>query len=253
MRIAVFCGSSRRAPEIYLSAARSVGTEIARRGHVVVYGGGRTGLMGAVADAALAAGGKVEGVILRDFIEQDVHHMGIDELYSVDDMRSRKAGLDERADGFIALPGGLGTFEEVTEILSFRKLALHGRPLVFVNVEGFFDPLIALVERAIEADFDKPEVRGYYAVTPDPKAAIDRIEAERGMPTGFLVPGSNRLGAALDVARATARRAERNAVTHMRAGGYEGSYVLAYLNRLADYLFMLARGAEETWTPSKET
>ncbi len=85
------------------------------------------------------------------------------------------------------------------------------------------------------------------------EAAIDRIEAERGMPTGFLVPGSNRLGAALDVARATARRAERNAVTHMRAGGYEGSYVLAYLNRLADYLFMLARGAEETWTPSKET
>ena len=85
------------------------------------------------------------------------------------------------------------------------------------------------------------------------EAAIDRIEAERGMPTGFLVPGSNRLGAALDVARATARRAERNAVTHMRAGGYEGSYVLAYLNRLADYLFMLARGAEETWTSSKET
>ncbi len=87
----------------------------------------------------------------------------------------------------------------------------------------------------------------------DIEAAIDRIEAERGMPTGFLVPGSNRLGAALDVARATARRAERNAVTHMRAGGYEGSYVLAYLNRLADYLFMLARSAEETWTPSKET
>ncbi len=85
------------------------------------------------------------------------------------------------------------------------------------------------------------------------EAAIDRIEGERGMPAGFLVPGSNRLGAALDVARATARRAERNAVTHMRAGGYEGSYVLAYLNRLADYLFMLARAAEETWTPSKET
>jgi cob(I)alamin adenosyltransferase len=85
------------------------------------------------------------------------------------------------------------------------------------------------------------------------ETAIDRIEAERGMPTGFLVPGSNRLGAALDVARATARRAERNAVAHMRGGGYEGSYVLAYLNRLADYLFMLARAAEETWTPSKET
>ncbi len=87
----------------------------------------------------------------------------------------------------------------------------------------------------------------------DLESAIDKIEQERGTPQVFLVPGSNRLGAALDVARATARRAERNAVTHLRAGGYEGSYVLAYLNRLTDYLFMLARAAEETWTPSKET
>lgn len=87
----------------------------------------------------------------------------------------------------------------------------------------------------------------------DLERAIDAIEAEQGMPEVFLVPGSNRLGAALDVARATARRAERNAVTHLRAGGYKGSYVLAYLNRLTDYLFMLARAAEETWTPSKET
>ncbi len=87
----------------------------------------------------------------------------------------------------------------------------------------------------------------------DLEGAIDRIEAERGMPQGFFVPGSNRLGAALDLARATARRAERNAVSHLRMGGYTGSYVLAYLNRLTDYLFMLARAAEETWTPSKET
>lgn len=85
------------------------------------------------------------------------------------------------------------------------------------------------------------------------ETAIDGIEQERGTPTVFLVPGGNRLGAALDVARATARRAERNAVTHLRGGGYEGSYVLPYLNRLTDYLFMLARAAEETWIPSKET
>jgi cob(I)alamin adenosyltransferase len=87
----------------------------------------------------------------------------------------------------------------------------------------------------------------------DLERAIDRIESERGLPEVFMVPGSNRLGAALDLARATARRAERNAVTHVRAGGYESSHVLAYLNRLTDYLFMLARAAEETWTPSKET
>jgi uncharacterized protein (TIGR00730 family) len=125
VRIAVFCGSSRRAGEAFLDPARALGQEIARRGHVLIYGGGRTGLMGAVADAALAAGGAVRGVILREFIEQDVHHLGIDELYTVDDMRARKAGLDERADAFVALPGGYGTLEELTEILSFRKLALR--------------------------------------------------------------------------------------------------------------------------------
>lgn len=97
------------------------------------------------------------------------------------------------------------------------------------------------------------ETRVTAAMVADLEQAIDQIEAERGMPEGFLVPGGNRLGAALDVARATARRAERNAVAHLRKGGYEGSYVLAYLNRLADYLFMLARAAEETWTSSKET
>ena len=97
------------------------------------------------------------------------------------------------------------------------------------------------------------ETRVTAEMVADLESAIDAIEAERGMPEVFLVPGSNRLGAALDVARATARRAERNTVTHLRAGGYKGSYVLAYLNRLTDYLFMLARAAEETWTPSKET
>jgi cob(I)alamin adenosyltransferase len=97
------------------------------------------------------------------------------------------------------------------------------------------------------------ESRVTAAMVAELESAIDKIEAERGMPTVFLVPGGNRLGAALDVARATARRAERNAVTHLRAGGYADSHVLPYLNRLTDYLFMLARAAEETWTPSKET
>ena len=97
------------------------------------------------------------------------------------------------------------------------------------------------------------ETRVSTEMVADLEQAIDRIEEDRGTPQVFLVPGSNRLGAALDLARATARRAERNAVTHLRKGGYQGSYVLAYLNRLTDYLFMLARAAEETWTPSKET
>jgi uncharacterized protein (TIGR00730 family) len=177
MRIAVFCGSSRKSKEVFLAAARGVGAEIARRGHTLIYGGGRTGLMGAVADAALAENGRVLGVILREFIEQDVHHLGIEQLYAVEDMRSRKAGLDERADAFVALPGGYGTLEELAEILSFRKLGLHHRTLVLVNTAGFFDPLLAQIERAVEEGFDAPAALSYFRVTDDPRAAVDLCEA----------------------------------------------------------------------------
>jgi uncharacterized protein (TIGR00730 family) len=177
VRIAVFCGSSARSPEPYVADARRLGTEIARRGHTLIYGGGRTGLMGAVADGALSEGGTVHGVILREFIEQDVHHLGIDELYAVDDMRARKAGLDERADGFVALPGGFGTLEELTEILSFRKLGLHHRRLVFLNTRRYFDPLLAFIEGGVEAHFDRPEIRSYFAVTDDPHRAVEMCES----------------------------------------------------------------------------
>ncbi len=176
MRITVFAGSARAAGEPYLSDARALGRAIARRGHLLVYGGGRTGLMGAVADAALAAGGRVHGVILRRFIEQDVHHLGV-EMYQVDDMRSRKAGLDERADAFVALPGGFGTLEELTEILSFRKLELHHRLLVLLNTAGFFDPLLAQFERAAAAGFEKPAHLAFHAVTKDPEEAVRLCEA----------------------------------------------------------------------------
>ena len=172
MRIAVFCGSSRHAAADCLAAARVVGGEIARRGHVLIYGGGRTGLMGALADAALDAGGIVRGVILREFIDQDVHHRGIAELEAVDDMRERKAGLDARAEAFVALPGGLGTLEELTEILSFRKLGLHHRPIVALNLRGFFDPLVAQLERGIAEGLDAEEVRGFLYTTRDPAAVV---------------------------------------------------------------------------------
>ena len=132
MRIAVYAGSSRRTAAPYLEEARTLGELIGTRGHELVYGGGRTGSMGALADGTLAAGGQVTGVIFRRFVEEDVHHTGV-AMVEVDDMRSRKAGLEERADAFIAAPGGLGTFEEFTEVLSFRKLAFHRRPLVLLN------------------------------------------------------------------------------------------------------------------------
>jgi uncharacterized protein (TIGR00730 family) len=177
VRIAVFCASSKRAPEDLLAAAATVGAEIARRGHVLIYGGGRTGLMGALADAALRAGGIVHGVILRDFIEQDVHHTGIAELHSVDDMRARKAGLDARADAFVALPGGLGTLEELLEILSFRKLGLHHRPLVLLNLRGFFDGLLAQLERGIAESLDDAAIRSFVRATDDPAAVVRLSEA----------------------------------------------------------------------------
>jgi uncharacterized protein (TIGR00730 family) len=176
VRIAVFCGSSRKSPRAFVDMAHSLGEELGRRRHTLIYGGGRTGLMGAVADGTLSAGGIVHGVILREFIEMDVHHPGLDELTEVDDMRSRKAGLDERADAFIALPGGYGTLEELTEILSFRKLGHHHRTLVLLNLDGFFEGLIAQVERAVAERFDDAEVLEYFRVTDDPKVAVDLCE-----------------------------------------------------------------------------
>jgi uncharacterized protein (TIGR00730 family) len=175
MRITVFAGSSRRSTAPFLEVARTLGSEIARRGHELVYGGGRTGLMGALADAALAAGGRVHGVILRRFIEEDVHHLGV-EMFEVDDMRSRKAGLDERADAFVALPGGLGTLEELAEILSFRKLALHHRPVVILNAEGFWDPLLDWLEGAVAAGFERPDARRWWIVAESAEEAVSACE-----------------------------------------------------------------------------
>ena len=177
MRIAVYCASSRRSPEGFLADARAVGREIASRGHVLVYGGGRTGLMGAAAGAALEVGGEVRGVIARRFVDDDLHHEGLSELVQVDEMRARKAGLDARADAFIALPGGLGTLEELSEILSFRKIGLHTRPLVFVNTSGFYDPLLAFLEGAIATELDRPVVRDYFEVTRDPVEAVRLCES----------------------------------------------------------------------------
>jgi hypothetical protein len=173
VRITVFAGSSRRSAASLQALARELGGEIARRGHDLVYGGGRTGLMGELADGALAAGGRVQGVILRRFIDEDV------EIYEVADMRSRKAGLDARADAFVALPGGLGTLEELLEVLSFRKLELHHRPVVLLNASGFYDPLVAQLERAVAEGLEAAAHRGYWALADNPQRAVDLCEELR--------------------------------------------------------------------------
>jgi len=173
--VTVYAGSARSAPGELLELARELGRGIAERGWCVVYGGAQIGLMGALADAALAAGGRVEGVILDTFAR--VAHQGLHALDTVDDMRSRKAGLARRGDAFVALPGGFGTLEELSEILVERQLGLHAKPLVLLNYRGFWDPLLALIERQIEWGLVRREYRSLFTVVPDAGRALEVIAA----------------------------------------------------------------------------
>jgi len=153
--VTVYAGSRKRAHADHLALAAELGGAIAKRGWVLVYGGSNVGLMGACADAALAAGGRVEGVILDSFSR--VAHQGLHALDVVADMRTRKAGLARRGDAFVALPGGFGTLEEVSEILVERQLGFHQKPLVLLNAGGFWDPLLALFVGMRDADLLAPE------------------------------------------------------------------------------------------------
>jgi uncharacterized protein (TIGR00730 family) len=171
--VTVYAGSSTRATDEHLRLARELGDGIARQGWAVVYGGANVGLMGALADAALDAGGRVEGVILDTFAR--VAHAAIHDLVTVGDMRSRKAGLAHRGDAYVVLPGGYGTLEELSEILVERQLALHRKPLVIVNHRGFWDPLLALVERMVENALVKEKNRALMTVVPDAAGAIAAI------------------------------------------------------------------------------
>jgi hypothetical protein len=156
--------------------ATELGKLIALRGHTLVYGGGNIGLMGALADAALAHGGKVRGVILADFIERGYASDG-HEMHSVDDMRSRKRGLDEFGDAYIALPGGFGTLEEILEMISFKQLGFHHKPIVFINTNGYFDHLLAQFERGFGEAFIHERFRDLYTVVTTPQEALEVIEA----------------------------------------------------------------------------
>jgi uncharacterized protein (TIGR00730 family) len=173
--VTVYAGSRRLARAEHLSLAAELGRAVAARGWVVVYGGANIGLMGACADAALAAGGRVEGVILDSFSR--VAHRGLHALDVVADMRSRKAGLARRGDAFVALPGGFGTLEEISEILVERQLGFHRKPLVLVNPDGFWDPLLALFARMNDAGLLAPEHQAVPAVVEDVAGALAAIDA----------------------------------------------------------------------------
>jgi hypothetical protein len=174
--VCVFCGSNPGNDPVYAEGARAMGAEIARRGLVLVYGGGAVGLMGIVANAALDAGGEVHGVIPRALREKEIGHFGLTRLEVVETMHIRKARMAELSDGFIAMPGGIGTFEELFEIWTWAQLGIHAKPLAFLNVAGFYDPLAAFLDQTVEAGFLKPTHRAMTLTDTQPATLLDRME-----------------------------------------------------------------------------
>ena len=165
-RLCVFCGSSARVDRRYRDAATDLGGLLARSGVELVYGGGRVGLMGLLADAVLAAGGRVTGVIPRFLHDREVAHTGLSELIVVGSMHERKRRMFDIADAFAALPGGLGTLDETIEIVTWRQLALHDKPVVVVDVAGYWAPLRTLIEHAIAAGFAPSHVGDLFHMVP---------------------------------------------------------------------------------------
>jgi uncharacterized protein (TIGR00730 family) len=161
----------------YLELARSVGHGLATRGIGVVYGGGRVGLMGAVADAAIAAGGEVIGVIPQGLVDRELAHPGLTELHVVGTLHERKALMAERADAFIALPGGLGTLEELAEVASWAQLQLHAKPIGLLEVDGFWASLRAWLDHAVDEGFVLAAHRGLFLEAPDLDTLLDVFAA----------------------------------------------------------------------------
>ncbi|HVT96958.1 MAG TPA: TIGR00730 family Rossman fold protein [Acidobacteriaceae bacterium] len=174
--VCVFCASAAGASPVYLEAAGELGRRIAQRGYGLVYGGATVGAMGAVADAALAAGGKVVGVIPDVIREREIDHKGLTELHVVRTMHERKAMLAERADAFVALPGGYGTMDEFIEIVTWAQLKIHAKPCVLVNVNGFWDRLLAFFDTCVAEGFIQEENRGLVQVAHDPEEALAIVE-----------------------------------------------------------------------------
>lgn len=174
-RICLFCGSSPRVQNGYLDLARNFGGLLAALGIELVYGGGSTGLMGAAANAALEAGGQVIGVIPGSLARKEVLHEGLTDLRIVGSMHERKALMADLSDGFAALPGGLGTLDEWFEIWTWAQLGFHRKPIGLLNFRGFFDPLLAQLDRMVEDGFVRPEHRAMAIVEEDVPGLIDRL------------------------------------------------------------------------------
>ena len=171
-RVCVFCGSSPGARPAYRAAAEELGRLLAARGLGLVYGGGNVGLMGVLADAALAAGGEVIGVIPRALVDLEVAHTGVRDLRVVDSMHERKATMTELADAFVALPGGIGTLEELIEVFTWSQLGLHAKPLGVLNTAGYYDKLGAFLDHGVEQGFQPAAQRAKLVMAADPEALL---------------------------------------------------------------------------------
>jgi len=174
-RVCVFCGSRHGTRPAYAHAAEAMGRELATRGLGLVYGGGHVGLMGVVADAALAAGAEAVGVIPHALAAREVGHPGLTELHVVDTMHERKALMADLSDAFVALPGGIGTLEEIMEVWTWGYLGIHRKPVGLLNVEGYFDPLLAWVERATADGFLRDVHRDLLVTADEPGALLDAL------------------------------------------------------------------------------
>lgn len=182
--VAVFCGSRRGNDPAFAEAAQALGRGLVDAGIRLVYGGGRIGLMGALADAVLAGGGKVTGVIPDFLIRREVAHAGITDLMNTDSMHGRKQRMAELSDAFISLPGGIGTFDETIEIITWRQLDLHHKPVLLCDVAGSARPFVAAIEAAIASGFAPPKTRELFEVLDGVPAVLDRIRHLSVEPAG---------------------------------------------------------------------
>lgn len=178
-RLCVYCGSAGAVDKKYRKAAKELGTRLAAAGIGLVYGGGRVGLMGLLADAVLAGGGEVIGIIPARLRDAELAHMGATELVVVDSMHKRKRVMAERADAFAILPGGIGTLDETFEILSWKQLDLHDKPIFLVDIGGYWSPLRALLGHIVAEGFARPETRRLLQVVPTVAALMTALAAER--------------------------------------------------------------------------
>jgi uncharacterized protein (TIGR00730 family) len=177
--VCVFCGSSAGVRPVYAETAQQMGEALVTRGITLVFGGGRVGLMGEIARTVLAGGGHVVGVIPQALMRKEIAYDDLSELHVVDSMHERKALMAERSDGFIAMPGGFGTFEEFCEVLTWSQLGFHHKPVALLNANGYFDGLLALFDHAVAEGFVRPVHRSMALADDDPGRLLDRLAAYR--------------------------------------------------------------------------